>query len=259
MFSVNHPDMFQDNEGNMFVRKNNGWVRVKWQQDERGRVFLKPVEQEIVVVPYTVDDRVLTRGKIVKTKPIEKKPVSVSRHYKTVETGVGQHKQYAEIGVGQRRQMADANVGQHKQYAEVAVGQRPQMADANVGQHKQYAEVAVGSQPKETAQQAEQTSWWSSLFGQQASSQTQPMEESTKEVTVHYIPIYREKECKPCKPCKSRKRKSPKRKSPKRMSKTEKLRNKNMEQLLRQAKRLNISGRHSLRKEELVQKIRRKI
>ncbi len=39
MFSVNHPDMFQDNEGNMFVRKNNGWVRVKWQQDERGRVF----------------------------------------------------------------------------------------------------------------------------------------------------------------------------------------------------------------------------
>lgn len=237
MFSVNNPDMIQDKEGNMFVKKDNGWVRVKWQQDERGRVFLKPVEQEIVVVPHTVDDRVLTRGKVVTAKPIDKKPLSMSRRYKNVEIGVGDHKQYAEIGVGQRRQMADAIVGQHKQ----------------------YMETGVGSQAKETAQQGEQTSWWSSLFGQQASSQTQPMEEANKEVTVHYIPVYREKPCKPCKPCKSRKRKSPKRKSPKRMSKTEKLRNKNMEQLLRQAKRLNISGRHSLRKEELVQKIRRKI
>jgi hypothetical protein len=215
------PDMFQDNEGNMFVKKNNAWVRAEWVEDERGRILLRPVKQEVIAVPYSVDDRVLTRGKVVSSKPIQRKPVSMSRHYKTVETGAGQHKQYVET---------------------------------SVGQYKQYAETGVGSQSKETTQQGEQTSWWNSLFS--SSTQTQSIEDSNKEITVHYIPVYREKPCKPCKPCKH---KSPKRKSSKRMTKIEKLRNKNMEQLLRQAKRLNITGRHSLKKEELVQKIRRKI
>lgn len=238
MSFLNQADMFQDKEGNMFVKKNNTWIRVEWSEDERGRILLRPVKQEVIAVPYTVDDTVLTRGKVVSSKPIQRKPVSISRHYKTVETGVGQHKQYAETGVGQ-----------NKQYAETGVGS-----------HKQYAEAGIGSEAKQTAQQGEQTSWWNNLFS--SSTQTQDIEESNKEIAVHYIPVYREKPCEPCKPCKSRKpckRKSPKRKSSKRMTKIEKLRNKNMEQLLRQAKRLNITGRHSMKKEELVKKIRRKI